>query len=314
MVKSKKLMKIRGRQNKMDACFNFLPHHGVFKMDRNATKCRNVFDRSAKNSEVVSLNGNLLLGPRGPLDLVLLLINFRMHPYIIVGDISRMFHQFNFDPKYKDLYSVLWHNDAARQPEKFRFKRLTMGSVDSPFQVINTAYHYLENVSETHPKLRKASNYVKDHLYVDELLGEVDSVEDSIEMRQQILDIFAMMKMEITKWSSNSPSLLKTIPKEELSPHEEVQQRNNDSNSSQLDNDEDDITFGNPVIISQKTKCLGMSWIQMTDMFDYHCYESLSELKGKALKLTRRGISSIIPQIHDPTGLLEAFILKAKID
>ena len=34
----------------MDACFNFLPHHGVFKMDRITTKCRIVFDGSAKNS------------------------------------------------------------------------------------------------------------------------------------------------------------------------------------------------------------------------------------------------------------------------
>ena len=35
----------------MDACLNFLPHHGVFKMDRITTKCRIVFDGSAKNSE-----------------------------------------------------------------------------------------------------------------------------------------------------------------------------------------------------------------------------------------------------------------------
>ena len=71
----------------MDACLNFLPHHGVFKMDRITTKCRIVFDGSVKNSEGVSLNDNLLPGPRRQLDIVLLLINFRMHPYTIVGDI-----------------------------------------------------------------------------------------------------------------------------------------------------------------------------------------------------------------------------------
>ena len=56
------------------------------------------------------------------------------------------------------------------------------------------------------------------------------------------------MKMRITKWSSNSAAILKTIPKEELSPYENV----NDT----------DITFGDPEIISQTTKCLGMTFCQ----------------------------------------------------
>ena len=30
----------------MDAYLNYLPHHGVFKMDRISTKCRIVFDGS----------------------------------------------------------------------------------------------------------------------------------------------------------------------------------------------------------------------------------------------------------------------------
>ena len=41
-------------------------------------------------------------------------------------------------------------------------------------------------------------------------------------MRKQVQEIFAKMQMRITKWSSNSVALLKTIPKEELSPYEEI--------------------------------------------------------------------------------------------
>ena len=78
-----------------------------------------------------------------------------------------------------------------------------------------------------------------------------------------------MMKMQISKWSSNSIPLLRTIPKEELSPYEEV-------------NKEDiDITFGDPDIISQGTKCLGMSWIPKKDVFNYSSYNGLSEIEKK---------------------------------
>ena len=297
----------------MDACLNFLPHHGVFKMDRISTKCRIVFDGSAKNSEGISLNENLLPGPRRQLDIILLLINFRLHPYTIVGDISRMFHQINIDPRYRDLYRFLWHDDAAKEPKVFRFKRLTMGSVDSPFLAINTVHHHLDSVAKSHSKLKKAAKFIKDHLYVDDLLGAVDSIEEAIEIRKQIQDIFAMMKMKITKWSSNSSSLLRTIPKEELSPHEEIASENTETKTTDGDKDEDNITFGDPDIISQTTKCLGMSWVPKTDIFDYHSYESLSQLEGKTLKLTKRGVSSVIPRIYDPTGLLQPFILKGKL-
>ena len=48
-----------------------------------------------------------------------------------------------------------------------------------------------------------------------------------------------MIKIRITKWSSNSVALLRTIPKENLSPRKEV--------------DDPKITFGEPHMISQIT-------------------------------------------------------------
>ena len=285
----------------MDAYLNYLPHHGVFKMDRLSTKCRIVFDGSAKNSEGVSLNSNLLPGPKRQLDIVKLLINFRLHPYTIVGDISRMFWGINLEEKYRDYYRFLWSDDPNKEPKIYRFKRLTMGTVDSPFLAINTVHYHLEQIIKTNPELTNAANFIKNHLYVDDLLGAIDSEKEAILLRKQIQEIFAKMQMRITKWSSNSTALLKTIPKEELSPYEEV------------DENHGDITFGDPEIVSQSTKCLGMSWTPKTDVLNYNSYESLSQLEGKALKLTKRGISSVIPRIYDPTGLLQPFILKGKL-
>ena len=283
----------------MDRTINYLPHHGVFKFDRISTKCRIVFDASAKNSEGISLNSNLLPGPKRQLDIILLLINFRLHPYTLVGDISRMFYCINLDENYRNYYRFLWNDDPNEEPKIYRFKRLTMGTVDSPFLAINTVHHHLDQTIKTNPKLKQAAEFIKNYLYVDDLIGATDTIEEAIKLREEIQSIFAMMRMRITKWSSNSTELLKTIPKEELSPYEEIK----DSN----------ITFGDPEIISQTTKCLGMTFCPKTDVFNYNSYEELSKLEGKALKLSKRGISSIIPRIYDPTGLLQPFILKGKL-
>ena len=87
---------------------------------------------------------------------------------------------------------------------------------------------------------------------VDDLLGAVDTEKDAIKLRKQVHEIFAKMQMKITKWPSNSTTLLQTIPEEELSPFEEVE-------------DEENLTFRDPAIISKTTKCLGMSWTPKND-------------------------------------------------
>ena len=127
----------------------------------------------------------------------------------------------------------------------------------------------------------------------------MDSIEEATKLREDIQKIFAMMKMRITKLSSDSAALLEIIPKKELSPYEEVKESN--------------VTFGDPDVISQTTKCLGMTFCPKTDIFNHSSYEELSTLEGKALKLTKRGISSILPRIYDPTGLLQPFIVREKL-
>ena len=126
----------------------------------------------------------------------------------------------------------------------------------------------------------------------------VNSVNEAIMVREVITAIFAKMKMKIQNWTSNSSDLLKTVPKEERSPIEEI-------------NNGDSITFNDPEIVSQTTKCLGMTWSPKEDMFHYKTYENMEEDRPK--KLTKRGISSLIPSIYDPTGLLQPFIVQGKI-
>ena len=74
-----------------------------------------------------------------------------------------------------------------------------MGSTDSPFLAINTVHYHLEEVVKSHPNLKHAAEFIKKYLYVDDLLGATDTINEAIELRTQIQKIFAMMKMQISK-------------------------------------------------------------------------------------------------------------------
>ena len=130
---------------------------------------------------------------------------------------------------------------------------------------------------------------MRKHLYVDDLILSVDTIEEAILVRKEITDILGGMKMRIRKWASNSCEILDTIPPEDRYP------TLNDTNN----------------MISKDTKCLGVSWSPSKDMLHYESYNTL--MTKKKPKFTKRGISSIVPALYDPAGLIQPYIVEGKI-
>ena len=56
-----------------------------------------------------------------------------------------------------------------------------------------------------------------------------------------------------------------------------------------------------------------MSFCPKIDILNQSSYEELSKIEEKALTLTKRGISSIIPRIYDPTRLLQPLYTEGKL-
>ena len=95
--------------------------------------------------------------------------------------------------------------------------------------------------------------------------------------------------MKIRKWASNNRDILDTIPPEDRYPTLD------DSNN----------------LISKDTKCLGVSWSPSKDVLHYDSYKSL--MTKKKPKFTKRGISSVVPALYDPAGLIQPYIVEGKI-
>ena len=130
---------------------------------------------------------------------------------------------------------------------------------------------------------------LRKHLYVDDLILSVDTIEEAILVRKEITDIFGEMKMKIRKWASNNDKILNTIPPEDRYPT--------------LDDSDN--------LISKDTKCLGVSWSPSKDMLHYNSYNTL--MAKKKPTFTKRGISSIVPALYDPAGLIQPYIVEGKI-
>ena len=88
----------------------FLPHRAVYDPSRVSTKCRIVFDASAKTPSGFSLNDSLLAGPPLQQAIVAVELRFRTRKIALIGDISKMFLQIEVDPEDRKYLRFLWRD------------------------------------------------------------------------------------------------------------------------------------------------------------------------------------------------------------
>ncbi|XP_037502339.1 uncharacterized protein LOC119376655 [Rhipicephalus sanguineus] len=142
----------------------YMPHHGVIGRDAVTTKLRVVFDASSHAPGQPSLNNVLMKGPKMDADLLKLLLNFRMHPIIMVADIKKAYLQISIRPEDRDALRFLWVARLPTEHEPFppivrwQMTRVPFGAKSSPFLLAATLHQHFRVSEERFPEQWNASD------------------------------------------------------------------------------------------------------------------------------------------------------------
>ena len=100
---------------------------------KTSSKVRPVFDGSAKNHQEVSLNDQLLAGPKTQRSISTLMLHLRLNPIVVVCDVVRMFYSINYNEQpeglmegltnNKNLFRFLWADNDTDEPDVIRLKK-----------------------------------------------------------------------------------------------------------------------------------------------------------------------------------------------
>ncbi|XP_046144681.1 uncharacterized protein LOC123988477 [Osmia bicornis bicornis] len=254
----------------------YLPHHAVIKLSSATTKVRVVFDGSAKTSSGLSLNDTLMVGPTIQDDIVLLLIRFRMHAYVLTGDIEKMYRQFLVRPEDRRYQRILWRNDDGKV-KTYNLNTVTFGLTSAPYLAIRCLHQLADDEGNGNPA---AARVIKQDLYVDDLLTGADTCEEAMTLRDGIIDILKRGGLNIRQWASNEPQLLSGL---------------------------DEAQISKKFLGDSTLKTLGVIWDAQNDKILYTIDPIVTN------RVTKRTILSSIAKIFDPLGLLAPVIIKAKI-
>ena len=264
------------------SCF-YMPMHAVRKESSSTTKIRAVFDASAKSSTGVSLNDTLLVGPTVHASLVDVLLRFRQHRVALIADVSRMYRAVALPESDRDMHRFVWRTSPNDCLKDYRMTRVTFGVSSSAF-VANMCIK--QNATDHATQYPLAAAAVLNSFYVDDGLTGADSIEQAIELHNQLQVLFATGGFLLRKWNSSESAVLE-----------------------QIDPELRDIQHTHTIIDSETyTKTLGVEWNSNSDQFRL----MVADIVHTEV-LTKRALTSDIAKVYDALGWIAPATIKAKI-
>ena len=261
----------------------YLPIHVVRKDSSSTTKVRAVFDGSARTSTGVSLNETFLVGPTVHPPLIDILLQFRMHRVALTTDVSKMYRAVGLTESDKDLHRFVWRSGPQEVLQDFRMTRVTFGIAASSFAANMCVKQNASDFAQQYPLAAKA---VDKSFYVDDGLAGADSVEETIDLQDQLQKLFGQGGFLLRKWNCSEQAVLQHIP--------------SDLRDSQS-------TLSIP-FTEEYTKTLGVGWNSNLDHF------RLTFSQPPSLeKVTKRGLISDVAKTFDVLGWFSPAIIKVKI-
>lgn len=254
---------------------HYLPHHAVIKMNKAHTKCRLVFDASAKcRKNAPSLNSVLYPGACLLPSLCGLLARARTYPILITSDLARAFMQVQIDPSDREICRFLFLKDITKPATYdnlcvYRFKVTAFGIVSSPFLLGCVLQTHLQNWGTPF------AQHLAENAYVDNIFTLASTQYEALERCQEAKNIFADAKFELREFCSNNAEVRRQFaddPKE------------------------------------TQSLMLGLDWNMVEDSFTF----ALPTPPTGAL--TKRKVLQCIAKLFDPCGFLVPTLLQAKLE
>lgn len=260
----------------------FLPHHAVIKQASLTTKCRVVFDGSARSSSGLSLNDVQYIGPSLQQDIFFILIRFRMFKFVLNADITKMYRQILIDKEQRKFQKILWRSDPQQELKCYELNTVTYGTASAPYLAVRTLLQVADDNETQYPLIAKI---LRRDFYMDDLLTSSDDISEIVNVQQDISKILASSGFELRKWLCNDQNVIQ---------HFKI-------------NEELNAAF---LSIGEQNKTLGIYWDAQHDFISYKINIDSSI---QTSQWNKRSILSMICQIYDPLGLLGPIVVNAKL-
>ncbi|XP_066981068.1 uncharacterized protein [Macrobrachium rosenbergii] len=204
---------------------SFLAHMGVFRLDRETTKCRVVFLSNVcepSRSSVMTVNHNqaMYAGPSLNQKITSALLHLRFGSKLLIFDIKNAFNQIALSELDQQKLLFLWYKNVKKGDFSiiaYKNVRLPFGLRCSPTILMLALFKILVLDSKNdNPRLRNAKCIMYQLFYMDNGGFTCESSETLNWMYEILQDIFGPYKIELQQMFSNDSTLQDKIDGENM--------------------------------------------------------------------------------------------------
>ena len=210
---------------------SFLPHMGIFRMNKETTKCRvvylsNLCERSKTKPNSVSHNNALLPGPCLNNKMTTALILSRFDKFILIFDIQKAFLNIELRECDQNRLLFLWFRnvvDGDYRIVAYKNLRLSFGLRPSPAILMLALYKILVvDVENDDYELLKLKTLIYANIYMDNGLVSSNDEREMDSFYNQLPVVFRNYKFELQQFVTNLDSLQSRIDNEYDKPCDEI--------------------------------------------------------------------------------------------
>ncbi|XP_058840722.1 uncharacterized protein LOC131696195 [Topomyia yanbarensis] len=260
----------------------YLPHHAVLRPSNTTTKCRVVFDASARVLGR-SLNEMMMVGAICQNDLLAIVLGFRIPQYVLTADVEKMYRQIDVGECHTPLQRIFWRKNSCDPLRVLELKTVTYGTASAPFLATRTLTQLAVDEKLRYPV---AAEIVNKCFYVDNALFEFDGIDEAIEAQRQLIEMLKHGGFHLHKWSANSKELMERIPED----------------------DREKLVSIHDSGVNEIIKTLGLMWKRDSDELLY-----LSLPTSDIEHPTKRQVLSLLSTMFNPLGLAAPVIVLGKL-
>ncbi|GFX98655.1 uncharacterized protein TNCV_1502331 [Trichonephila clavipes] len=177
--------------------FHYLPRRPVFK-ENSTTKVRPVFDGSAYHGKSCSLNDCLEKEPNLIEMMPAILNRFRLRKIEVISDILKAFFQISLHENDMNFLRFFWWEGGNLEKAViYRHRRVVFGVSCSPFSLAAVLNYHFKQAPE---HLEKAAEKLKDSMYVDNCVANVDFSIELESFQRDSTELLALGKFDLHGW------------------------------------------------------------------------------------------------------------------
>ncbi|XP_068211750.1 uncharacterized protein [Palaemon carinicauda] len=196
---------------------SFMPFMGIFKPDRETTKCRVVFLSDLSDKGSMNHNQTMHAGPTLNQKLSTSIVNLRFGSKLCCFDIKKAFNNIGLEEVNQNRLCFLWFRNLEEGDFSiigYKNSRLPFGLRCSPALLMLGLYKKLimDSTNDSFP-LMKLKRTIYQLSYMDNCAFTAETSECLLWMYTMLEDIFSPYKFSLQQFLSNDISLQKEIDK-----------------------------------------------------------------------------------------------------